>query len=205
MSDDRSVPGRRVQLLEAAARVIAERGFAETRLADVADAADLSAPLIVYYFGTRERLLIDALRYTEDRFYEVVSARLEGVQSPGEQLRELLMICCSPEPPMGLPQGWALWFELWSQSVRVPEAARNRAELDSRWHQTVLRIVRAGQAAGEFSGEVDADLFTRILTALLDGLSVPITLEDEAVTPEAALRLASELCSRFLAWEPILR
>ena len=54
---------RRNQMLRAAAELICERGFGETRIADVAKRAEASSALVIYYFGTRDRLLVDALRY----------------------------------------------------------------------------------------------------------------------------------------------
>ena len=32
--------------------------------------AGVSSALVIYYFGTRDRLLVDALRYSEESFYE---------------------------------------------------------------------------------------------------------------------------------------
>ncbi|TWP36618.1 TetR/AcrR family transcriptional regulator [Leekyejoonella antrihumi] len=198
MTNDGRDGDRRAQLLKAAARVIAERGFAETRLADIAVEVGVSAPLIVYYFGTRERLLIEALRYTEDCFYEVVSSRLAAVGTAHDKLVELLLVSCSPEPVMDLPQGWALWFELWSQAARNTQAAGDRAELDARWRATVARIVRDGQASGELTVDLDAERFAYMLTALLDGLAVQIALNDESVTPSFALELGKSFCTLSL-------
>ena len=61
---------RRTQMLRAAAELISERGFGETRIADVAKRAQVSSALVIYYFGTRDRLLVDALRYSEQNFYD---------------------------------------------------------------------------------------------------------------------------------------
>lgn len=57
-------------MLRAAAELICERGFGDTRIADVAKRAGVSSALVIYYFGTRDRLLVDALRYSEESFYE---------------------------------------------------------------------------------------------------------------------------------------
>lgn len=189
---------RRSEFLAAAAEVIAARGYASTRLSDVAHHLGVSAPLIVHYFGTRQRLLTEALRYTEDRFYEVIDERLSGIASPADRLSELVVVCCSLEPEVNLPQGWALWFEIWGRAARDADAARDRTDLDARWCATVAGIIREGQAAGEFSTRMDAGRAARILTALLDGLSVQIQLGDPVVTSDYALDLARELQDRLL-------
>ena len=57
---------RREQMLRAAAELIGERGFSETRIADVARRAGASPALVIYYFGTKDQLLTEALRFSED-------------------------------------------------------------------------------------------------------------------------------------------
>ena len=58
---------RREQMLAAAAQLIAERGFSETRIADVARRVGASPALVIYYFGTKDSLLTEALRWSERR------------------------------------------------------------------------------------------------------------------------------------------
>ena len=67
-------------MLRAAAEVMSERGFAETRIADVAARAGASSPLVIYYFGTKDRLLLDALRYSETSLFEQVAQMMADVQ-----------------------------------------------------------------------------------------------------------------------------
>ena len=59
---------RRTEMLHAAAELICERGFGDTRIADVAKRAGVSSALVIYYFGTRDRLLVDALRHSKPIF-----------------------------------------------------------------------------------------------------------------------------------------
>ena len=61
---------RREQMLRAAIEVIEDRGFPETRIADVARRAGTSPALVIYYFKTKDQLLTEALRYAEDTWYE---------------------------------------------------------------------------------------------------------------------------------------
>ena len=60
---------RREQMLHAALEVIVERGYPETRITDVAERAGASPALVIYYFKTRDHLLTEALRYSEDGWY----------------------------------------------------------------------------------------------------------------------------------------
>jgi TetR/AcrR family transcriptional regulator, cholesterol catabolism regulator len=51
----------RVRVLDAAAQVLSSKGFAGTRLSDVAAVAELQAPAIYYYFGSREELIEEVM------------------------------------------------------------------------------------------------------------------------------------------------
>src|SRR5271165_3809552 len=57
-SDDRSAAqdSRRTQMLRAALDVLVERGFPDTRIADVAERSEVSPALVIYYFKTKDRL-----------------------------------------------------------------------------------------------------------------------------------------------------
>ena len=51
----------RARILDSAAHVLSSKGFAGTRLSDVADYAELQAPAIYYYFGSREELIEEVM------------------------------------------------------------------------------------------------------------------------------------------------
>jgi AcrR family transcriptional regulator len=73
-------PERRARVLEAAAAALLERGFAETRIADIAERAGMSPGHVMYYFESKERLLLEALRFKEEAlFYSQVDDPADGV------------------------------------------------------------------------------------------------------------------------------
>ncbi|MFC5061783.1 TetR/AcrR family transcriptional regulator [Actinomycetospora atypica] len=58
--DSKSARTRR-RIVDAAAHVLVHRGYAGTRLGDVADVAEVQAPAIYYYFGSRDELIEEAV------------------------------------------------------------------------------------------------------------------------------------------------
>ena len=60
---------RHQEILDAAARVITDRGLADTRISDIAERCGVSPGLILYYFESKDRLLIEALISANDQFY----------------------------------------------------------------------------------------------------------------------------------------
>jgi AcrR family transcriptional regulator len=185
---------RRGQLLRAALEVIVARGYADTRIADVAEHAGISPALVIYYFKTRDQLLTEALRYSEDAWYETGTQRLAALPTAAGRLTELIAMTCLPDtdpgPQSGKPTEWLLWLDLWALSPRNAGVAAVRRKFDERWRQTIETTVLAGQEAGEFTAAVDAAEFAVTLSALLDGMAVQIALEDPDVPPARAYDLA---------------
>src|ERR671913_2520471 len=109
---------RRTQMLEAAMEVIADRGLCETRIADVAKKAGLSPALVVYYFGSKEALLTEALAYAEDLFYIEAFRELTGIEGASRRLVRLIDLARPPEVRGESDEDWTLWVELWSRALR---------------------------------------------------------------------------------------
>jgi AcrR family transcriptional regulator len=198
---------RREQLLLAAIDVIVERGYADTRITDVAERAGTSPALVIYYFKTRDALLTEALRYSEDSWYAAGVKRLEEIPDAAGQLTEMIAMTLIPSPPdgPGTDPGergeWRLWLDLWALSPRNPGVASVRHEFDVRWRHAIRDIVLAGQAAGEFAA-VDADDFALMLSALLDGMAVQVALEDPDIPPVRAYDLALAFAAGQLGFVP---
>jgi AcrR family transcriptional regulator len=190
---------RREQMLRAALEVIVERGYPDTRITDVAERAGASPALVIYYFKTRDQLLTEALRYSEDRWYAAATRRMEGIETSAGRLEELVAMMCLPEQEGGAEDSWLLWLDLWAQSPRNPAVAAIRQKIDERWRETIRTLVLAGQEAGEFAA-VDADDFAAAVSALLYGFVVPIALDDTAVGPARAFELSMQFASGRLGF-----
>ena len=184
-------------MLAAAARLIAERGYANTRIADVARQVGASPALVIYYFGTKDTLLSEALRFSEEAFYAAAERMLERTSVLRDRLETLVRWTCEPRVAGEIPGAWGLWFDLWATAFRVPEVAKDRVELDARWRRLVTRVVREGMANGEI-GVVDAEEFAVTFASLLDGLSIQVALEDPVVDPGRAAAIAMRFAAQAL-------
>ena len=189
---------RRIEMLRAAAELICERGFGDTRIADVAKRAGVSSALVIYYFGTRDRLLVDALRHSEDSFYQAAEEMLARVTSVRERLSMLIKWTCVPQADGELPGAWGLWLDLWAQAFRHSEVKAGRIELDARWRDM---IVDAVQSPG-LNPAVDVRMFALEFAALLDGLSIQVALEDPEVDADVAYDIAMRFAERELNLPP---
>src|ERR1700728_2835349 len=109
---------RREQMLRAALEVIAERGYAETRIADVAERIGISPALVIYYFKTKDQLLTDAIRYSEDTWYAHGQRRLGERPTATARIEEIVAMTCLPEADPEPHVSWTLWLDFWALAAR---------------------------------------------------------------------------------------
>jgi AcrR family transcriptional regulator len=188
---------RRIEMLRAAAELICERGFGDTRIADVAKRAGVSSALVIYYFGTRDRLLVDALRYSEESFYEAAEQMLAEVPSLRERLSLLIHWTCVAGGAGEIPGTWGLWFDLWAQAFRHDEIKAGRVELDARWRKMIIHALDSSELSAR-----DKRMFALEFAALLDGLSIQVALEDPEVDSDLAYHIAMRFAERELNLAP---
>ena len=185
---------RRGQMLHAALDVISERGFADTRIADIAERIGISPALVIYYFKTKDQLLTEAIRHYEDSWYAEGKRRMDELPTAALRMEEFVAMNLLPDSDPDLESNWQLWLDFWVQAARNPDVAGVRRSSDERWREVLVSLVREGQEAGEFIS-VDAREFSIFLSALLDGMTVQIALDDPVVDPVSAF----ELCMRYIS------
>ena len=89
---------RRDRIVATAASVLRERGLEETRIVDVAARAGMSAGHVMYYFTSKDQLLLEAVRAGEDGFYAGIVAELGSTGSARERLVRLIDLWSPPGP-----------------------------------------------------------------------------------------------------------
>jgi TetR/AcrR family transcriptional regulator, transcriptional repressor of bet genes len=170
---------RRRRILLAAVEVLLERGYAGTRVVDIAKAAGTSSGLVLYHFGSLEGVLAQALTTVEDEFYAELAADLLATTGAIERLRHMAKRGAGNGPAVG---DWRLWLEIWVRAMRDDGAKSTREALDRRWRAALREVIDEGIAAGDFH-PADADASTVRLASLMDGLAIQLALADPDMTP----------------------
>jgi AcrR family transcriptional regulator len=181
---------RRPQLLAAAAEVIAERGLAATRIADVAERVGTSPGAVLYWFESKDELLAEALIADEERFSSELAAALATLADPAAKLLRLIDACAEDN-------NWTLWIEIWARARHDERLRRARQELDDGWRAMISRIVRDGIEQGVFS-PANGDEAALTIAALIDGLAVQVTLGDATISRGFMREICIETADRLL-------
>jgi AcrR family transcriptional regulator len=178
----RSPRNRPEQILAAACRVIQERGFAGTRISDIAREAGTSTGTIHYWFEVKDEVLTGALRWASEQLFARLEELAAGVDSERERLAQLLEASL---PADGARRGeYVLWMELWVRALHEPSLLPESEALSRRWRGFFFDTVRRGTDAGEFSPVADPDDVADRLLALVDGLGFELLMGYEWTSPE---------------------
>lgn len=176
---ERVPEGRRERILHAAVEVIRDRGFAGTRVSDIAKLAGTSQGLVLYHFGSLAEALHQSITLLEDEFYAELDTDLRNAVGPVDRLRHMAEMASGFGPAVG---DWRLWLELWVRALHDDDARQARESLDRRWRAALTAVISEGVASGDFT-TANAGRATLRLAALMDGLAIQLALEDPGMTP----------------------
>ncbi|MER6119798.1 TetR/AcrR family transcriptional regulator [Streptomyces sp. NPDC001743] len=163
----------REDVLAAVMATVAERGLDGLTMAGLGREVGMSSGHLLYYFRTKDELLLQTLEWSENRLGDRRRLLLSGPGSVRERLDAYIGLY--------LPAGhrdphWTLWLEVWNRSRDAGDDARVRqAAIEGAWHRDLVALLAEGGARGEFR-RVDAEHFATRLRALLDGFSVHLVV-----------------------------
>ncbi len=81
---------RKIEILKACYDVFAENGFEKTTFAKVAERLNVTNPLIVHYFGTKENMILEMVEYMHRDQAQIVSRLVEHIENPEERMNATL-------------------------------------------------------------------------------------------------------------------
>jgi AcrR family transcriptional regulator len=172
-------------VLAAATELIAERGLANIRVADVAERANMSPGHVTYYFPSKTELLMRAIRRSEQAYADQLADEVSRIADPWQRLTRLVELSAAQGPH---DPGWVLWFEVWANAATDPEVAALHEELDAQSRTVLTAVIEYGCARGAFVTD-DPQTVAVLLAALIDGLSIQLTLGSSGLDRARLLRL----------------
>lgn len=157
--------------------MLTERGFASTRVTDVAEAIGISPALVFYHFDSKEQLFAEAFAWAVNQDFEALQEIANSDGTPTDRLRRMLQVYAPP----GASRGWTLWIDAWATALRDPQMRKVSRRLDANWQRALAEVISAGVARGEFHC-ADPGAAAWKITSLLDGLAIQVVVHRGLVT-----------------------
>ena len=183
---------RRLLLLKSAFREVAEKGFSNVTLEDIAIRAGVSKGVTLYYFASKEDLFRELFGWLIDSIHERMREAVASVEDPVEKVRALVaLIFPSPSKNRAFFRAYIDFCGL---------AARREAFriIDERFYAGCREVDRAivekGIRQGVFVAREPGEAAST-LRAIFDGLMMQWLAEKD---PEATFTRYRERCEREL-------
>ena len=168
MPSQKRLKARKEQILEAAGKIFAKKGFHEATISEIARKAGLSDATIYEYFSTKEELLFSIPRETTRKGMERMKGYLNFIRGAGNRIRAIIY--------------HYLWFyqnEPDYASVVMLVLKQNRKFLETEEYQIIregfrgiLTVIEEGIASGEFRPDTDPYLVRQVILGTMENIVI---------------------------------
>lgn len=184
---------RRAQIIEATIDSINLHGLSGTTLATVAAQAGLSQGSAVFYFQTKEKLLVETFRtHYEDYRKSWIKVFETPYDDPVAHVVDFVNVDLSEK--ICSRRNLTLWYAFWGETQARPRFGEIAQEHDAERQRHLARLAKAAEAKMQ-AGAWTATTFAQAADALTDGLWMALHMSSE----RSARRKAREVLAQFLA------
>ncbi len=158
---------KRAAILRAATRVFARNGYFNSKVADIARAADVADGTVYLYFKSKEEILHSI--FDQNMTEAIAAARklIQNLKDPREKLRRIAFLHLQR---LGGDRDLAIVFQ-----VELRGSTKFMEEFSAAGFAEYLRMLRQifeeGQSAGVFRRELNAKIVSKILFGALDEMA----------------------------------
>ncbi len=174
----RGLSGEKAQrIIDATRTAVGLRGAAGSTFDHVAREAGVSRGLLHYYFGTKERLLVEVCRRDCDIRMEMLTQAVSAARGADDLIDALVR---SLEQVIEDDPGFiALIFELFSTSRQHPELVPEVQELFRRVSRHLAALLAAKRDEGAIALAAPPEAIATVLFSLADGLALRMLVQPD--------------------------
>ncbi|MBN1881772.1 MAG: TetR/AcrR family transcriptional regulator [Deltaproteobacteria bacterium] len=169
---------RKSQILRAAYDIIAEQGYENITVQDIATRAGFSKGIIYYYFSSKEDVMVslfDSIIRVIDRNF---ASTIQNHPEPKEQMERILRV--SFDLVHEHKEFYHVMMVFWSQITQKTLMSDLNATLFRRYRREMAKIVERGVDKGVFRARVDVNLLASLIIAVIGGASLQYIFDPEA-------------------------
>ncbi len=168
---------RRAQLTGAAYKVVAQKGYNDFTIKDIAEEAGLSTGLVHYYFKNKEDLLFKLLKEMNANLRDNLKKALTELTEP----KDRLMAFC--DEAFELVDKEKAYFyvliDFWAQMNHDNRIRQANVKLFQSYRDEISSIIEEGIAKGVFTA-IDVKFTSVIIISLIQGTIIQYVIDNGA-------------------------
>jgi len=185
---------RRVEIVNAASRVIEREGLEGLTIRVIAAEAGASTAIVTHYFQHKEEILNTASRMSQSRIAarraEIVKG-LHGIQALEAVLAESL--------PLDVDRKLELHIEIsfWARVISDETSRAQHLKSQDHWRAAIAGFVQEAMDGGEIDPHQDVIEVAEGLMAFVDGMGVEALMHPNRLPPSRQLQLLRNQIGRL--------
>ena len=168
---------RRREVVDAARRVIAERGLEATGLRQIARSAGFTTGVVTHHFPSKQSVIVAAFEDASAGWYAAARDALSRASGPAERVAVLARFGI-PSDPVRRTE-WRLWSEMWTYAGRNRDFAQTLLATDAVWEGMIREVLAEARGAGLVHRDLDVSAEATVLARLIEGLGLRAWLSGE--------------------------
>lgn len=174
---------KKMEILNAAMQVFAQKGVVKTKIIDIATTAGVGKGTIYEYFRSKEEIFTSAYNY----FFQTMESMLqEALSKEDDPLKQLeLILTISLDAFMHIGEEFAdIMMEFWAEGIRNKNQdildAINLKGVYSNYRKMIQKILKKGIEKGMFK-PMDTKSTASVLIGALDGVMLQWIMDRKAI------------------------
>jgi len=180
---------RKEEIVQVATKLVSEKGWQNTTLADIAKEADMSLGVITYHFSSKDEIIRSVMeKYVGENLTEL-SKIFGEFEDPVEKMKALVRVTL--RETKRLKEIYYVHFDYWSKISWNQEIREMNAQFYDFARDWTADCVRTGIEAGVFKDIAPREAATMI-NALLIGIQAQHAFDEKAFDFERVAEMAEK-------------
>lgn len=176
---------RRQQIIDAAYRCFARKGFHQASMRDIYEEAKLSPGAVYHYFPSKDAIIQASFEFDEQRSLDLFAAATAS-DDPIKALRELITFFFRGLEGAAELGAGRVNVQGWGEALVNPPLRETLQRVMGQYLAALTAIVRRAQAGGQLDPALDPQAFGRILLSLYYGCELQKALDPAVEVPAYA-------------------
>lgn len=181
---------RKTEIVEAALRVFARRGFHDARMEEIAQEAGLSVGGVYWYYKGKDEIVTALMAHLFESDLRDLQTLMKGEGST--RARVLAFVDHMAEEFSAMAPLISIVYDYFAKAMYDQAVRRSLRDYLAGYRDALANLVEQGVAAGEF-GVVESRDVAGVVIAIFDGLALHWTIDPKTVVWRKSFRLAVEL------------
>lgn len=192
---------RRLEVTEAAWRVIIREGLDRASMRAIAQELGSTTGVVTHYFRDKDELTLFVLERVFENLFNNIEAGVEGRQ--GLERLEQMVLAALPLEPSGI-RGWQVWVAFLGYAIGRENLIEEHQKRYDSLRQMICKELTDLQTAKLIRRELDPLLEANALIALVDGVGTGLVINPKSFHPDQQRYLVQRHIKTLLAVSPMI-